>query len=148
MNKKKKEDSAEKKQKGNQTKAKQKKRKEKERKLTWESSWSKKKAGKRQPAKEKKKKKGKEGLQAHKASKASKPNRPASPAHLCPLTNCMPCFCTALHMIMALWSPKKRGVFFFSFLDSSSSRWRGRNSILGYSSIFLSSFFSLAYLFL
>ena len=57
-----------------------------------------------------KKKKGKEGLQAHKASKASKPNRPASPAHLCPLTNCMPYFCTALHMIMALCSPKKRGV--------------------------------------
>ena len=124
----------------NQTKAKQKKRKEKESKLTWVScDEAKRKLAKgSQQRKRKKKKKEKKACKptrparpvrpanpaGQQAQSASKPNRPASPAHLCPLTNCMPCFCTALHMIMALWSPKKRGVFFFSFLDSSSSRWR------------------------
>ena len=103
MNKKKKEDSAEKKQK--ETKLKQSKRKEKKKKGSSRGSLH---EAKRKLAK---------GSQQRKREKKKAASSPLPFDHL---TNCMPCFCTALHMIMALWSPKKRGVFFFSFLDSSS----------------------------
>ena len=120
MNKKKKEDSAEKKQK--ETKLKQSKRKEKKKKGSSRGVFMKQKESWQMAAS-----KGKE-----KKKKAA-----SSPLPFDHLTNCMPCFCTALHMIMAFGSPKKRGVFFFSFLGSSRSTWtEGRSSSAFFSLVF------------
>ena len=113
MNKKKKEDVLKRNKK--ETKLKQSKRKEKKKKGSSRGVFMKQKESWQKAAS-----KGKE-----KKKKAA-----SSPLPFDHLTNCMPCFCTALHMIMALWSPKKRGVFFFSFGGSSRSPWtEGRNCI-------------------